>query len=320
VTRWLAAARTTCCLALSLALLSCDDPASPPGGASGRPIVFVARTEVPGGNVGDPGIHSIRSNGSGLRRLTLGAGHAISPAWSRDGERIAFASSPNGGTEIWLMNADGSNAHEASTGFRDCGYDYTHVSWAPSGQRLAAECWNDTWIFDLSTGTGYSLTERLGRGIAAPNWSPIESLLIYMGALTGSFEVDALVVNPDGGAPSRLFASASEPAWSPDGSMVAFTGPVSENGPTAIHVAKRDGSERRAVTVPDPTGWGDEGPTWSPDGRWLAFHRTSRLCANVGTPPREVCIPHWSIHIVRIDGTGLKKLTPDSLQATRPSW
>lgn len=304
--------------AIFVLLVSCSDPASPPGGANARRIVFVARTEFPGGDVGPPGIYSARGDGSGLRRLTLGAGHAIAPAWSRDGTRIAFASSIDGGTELWLMNADGSDPRRASAGFPSCVYDYTSITWNPTGQRLAAECLGETSVFDLQAGDAYSLSERIGERVFVPDWSSDGALLVFSGDVFNPGGPQAVVVSPEGGTPDPLFGPASDPAWSPDGRLIAFTAVA--QGSLAVHIANRDGSERRQVTFVPASAAADEGPTWSPDGRWLAFHRRSTLCANVGSPPREVCIPHWSVHVVRADGTGLRKITPDSLQATRPSW
>jgi TolB protein len=304
--------------ALAAALLSCSDPAAPPGGAGARRIVFVARTDFPGGNPGPPGIYSIRSNGSGLRRLTLGAGHAIAPAWSRDGGQIAFASSPEGGSEIWLMSADGGNPRRASAAFPSCGQDFTSITWNPSGTRLAAECFGQTSVFDLQSGQTYSLSDRIGRQIFVPDWSADGALLVFSGNHEHEDGPGAMVVSPEGGNVVRRFGPAADPAWSPDGSSIAFTA-ITE-GRMAIHIANADGSGRRQVTFPPASAGTDEGPSWSPDGRWLTFHRVSTLCDIIGSPPREVCIPHWSIHIIRTDGTGLRRLTPDSLQATRPSW
>ena len=132
------------------------------------------------------------------------------------------------------------------------------------------------------------------------------------------FSPDVSAVAPSGGPVTTVLAGASEATASPDGRSVAFL-VRDTSGYDVIHVADADGSRRRRVMAPDPKGF-DEGPTWSPDGRWLAFHRRSALCTTVGSPPVRTCIPHWSVYAVRVDGTGLRRLTPDSLQATRPAW
>jgi Tol biopolymer transport system component len=51
------------------------------------------------------GIYSIRSDGTGLRRLTPGDVNAVQPTWSPDGRRIVYSSEAH----LYVMNADGSN-------------------------------------------------------------------------------------------------------------------------------------------------------------------------------------------------------------------
>ncbi len=303
---------------LALTLLSCDDPASPPGGGDGRPIVFVGRVERPGESIGPPAIWSVRSDGSRLRRLGFGAGEALNPAWSRDGSRIAFATGAQGGPRIWIMNADGSIPMPASPNFPLCELWYTSISWDPSGTQMAADCSGDTWVMNLATQGSFSLSEQVDLDMHVPDWSADGQRLLFSGDVERDGTYDAVVVPPSGGTPVKLFGPAADPTWSPDGSMIAFT--AGDAGRFELHVANADGSGKRRVTPLPAEAGADEGPSWSPDGRWLTFHRRASLCGNVGTPPQEVCIPHWSIYIVRSDGTGLRRVTPDSLQATRPSW
>jgi dipeptidyl aminopeptidase/acylaminoacyl peptidase len=65
---------------------------------------------------------------------------------------------------------------------------------------------------------------------------------------------------------------ASEPAWSFDGTQIAFTAPSSSGGPTALFVAKDDGSALRQLTVPE-AGESDSDPSWSPNGDEVVFAR-----------------------------------------------
>jgi len=58
------------------------------------------------------------------------------------------------------------------------------------------------------------------------------------------------------------------PAWSPDGSRIAYVSDKSGDGD--IYVMDADGS-RPMLLTPDDRGAEDRSPTWSPDGRWIAF-------------------------------------------------
>jgi Tol biopolymer transport system component len=96
-------------------------------------------------------------------------------------------------------------------------------------------------------------------------------------------------------------AFPSAPAWSPDGSQIAFSavhdgafGPVRR-----ILVVNADGSGLRQVSPDDPAA--DDGPTWSPDGSRLIFTRNGVL------------------QVINVDGTGMTPLANEDGSST-PDW
>src|SRR5436309_8974612 len=99
----------------------------------------------------------------------------------------------------------------------------------------------------------------------------------------------------------RLNALPDAPAWSPDGSQIAFSAFVDGSfGPLRrILVVSSDGSGLRQVSPDDPAA--DDGPTWSPDGTRLIFSRGGVL------------------HVISADGSGLSSLGNDDA-ASLPDW
>jgi len=87
---------------------------------------------------------------------------------------------------------------------------------------------------------------------------------------------DVIVANADGSNRLSLTGGvgfASDPAWSPDGTKVAFSSihTSSGTGPGELYVVNADGSDLHAVTSGAPTGHFRVNPTWSPDGSQLAY-------------------------------------------------
>ncbi|HEY7708372.1 MAG TPA: hypothetical protein VH968_14500 [Gaiellaceae bacterium] len=153
-------------------------------------------------------------------------------------------------------------------------------------------------------------------------------------------------VNPDGSdrravTDPRTF-SPRDPAWSADGSRLAFQN--SRGGTGGVWTIGADGTAPRRVTTDQNDRW----PAWSPDGRRIAFVRFlngyDRLfVANVdGSGVTNVTAAHaihvqdpeWSpdgrqfafstgsrVHLVNADGTNLRLMTgPESANAGGPSW
>ncbi len=94
--------------------------------------------------------------------LTLSMTNDASAAWAPQGDRIAFGRQVRGGpggfgAQVWVMNADGSNARALTV---DAGFNYGALSWSADGQWLAALQWNLTepnaipeiWLIDTQTG------------------------------------------------------------------------------------------------------------------------------------------------------------------------
>jgi len=160
-----------------------------------------------------------------------------------------------------------------------------------------------------------------------------------------------------GGAPRRLdlpVAAAAAPAWSRDGSRIAFTGGTAApgrsdfTGPTRIWSARRDGSRAVAATHGAVR---DGAAAWAPDGRRIVFARAAGKRSslwifdrNGGTARRLThgaidVEPSWSpdgrsiafvridplrfqsgIWLVRPDGTKRRRILASFRGATDPVW
>lgn len=116
--------------------------------------------------------------------------------------------------------------------------------------------------------------ERVPLDITAPmyraTWSPDCSRVLFLRLYN-----ELWIADRDGSNARRLLPSgtrAFSPAWSPDGSRIAFAQADFSDGVAAkhIHLVDADGSGRRQLTSGDVN---DESPSWSPDGTHLVFQR-----------------------------------------------
>lgn len=150
-----------------------------------------------------------------------------------------------------------------------------------------------------STGTR---TSYVGPG-QDPAWSPDGTRLAFfecqyyvpfVGAPSCNPESGVMVMNADGSEPRKLTDGFS-PAWSPDGTVIAFV-----RGGSGIRTIRPDGGGDTAV----PNTEGVFGaPSWSPDGTRLAFSQAG------------------DIYVVGVDGSGLHQLTaPTSGSHLDPAW
>ncbi len=146
------------------------------------------------------------------------------PAWSPDGAKVAFTSSRSGRTGLWVVNAAGGATPTLIT---DSPQSVAKPAWSPDGTQLAFTCVVVAGNSDIcrinADGTGFVRVTSDPAQDAEPAWKPGASTIAFVTTrFTGLYEL--AVMNPDGGAVGRVSPGtlARDPAWSPNGTKLAF--------------------------------------------------------------------------------------------------
>jgi len=263
-----------------------------------RPLTFVSE------RAGPDELYAIESDGSGVARMGDGTASDLTPSWSADGSRVAFASNRGaaGNYEIYAMNRDGTGAHVITSAG---GFNW-FPAWSPDGSRIAFESARDgflaIYVVDAD-GTGLTRLTSDSAGDEHPSWSPDGSRIAFAGARGRTAQIYTMA--PDGSDAHALTRSAdpaTAPVYSPDGSRIAYV-VVPGSGNARLHVMAADGTGD--VTVTDGTDFSTF-PSWSPDGRKLAF-----MAQHDGA---------WQVYIIGANGARLTPLTSGSGTNLFPVW
>jgi dipeptidyl aminopeptidase/acylaminoacyl peptidase len=218
-------------------------------------------------------------DGSHPRQITFEAGIQQDPTFSRDGTKLSYRRFPPGAIgstaepgDVVVTDPSGSNVVVVATGLTDL----SHISWSPSGERLAFSGSVDgdpasVWIARADAGAPLRRLDLFDGTAWDPVWSPDGSQLA-LAAAPGLVVIDedgthARVLNHD--TYTEVGQKGESAEWSPDGTMITFTG-GEPGGPTQVYVVGLDGSPERRISV------GAENAahgTWSPDGAHIAFLR-----------------------------------------------
>jgi dipeptidyl aminopeptidase/acylaminoacyl peptidase len=218
----------------------------------------------------------------------VSSGH---PEWSSDGKYLAFLSARKGGTtQVWLLNRLGGEA----TQLTDFPQAVDSLAWSPDGKRLALVM-RDATRDELEAAKDRDEEKDSGEKVqkaekaekverekpkAAKPWV-IDRLQFkadevgYLDHRRTHLYVFDVASRKSAQVTGGDFDDAS-PAWSPDGTKLAFasnrTADPDRNYNEDIWVVSADNADKGAHLTQITTNPGeDHSPSWSPDGKWIAY-------------------------------------------------
>ena len=244
-------------------------------------------------------------DGENHKFLTDGKYLVLTPRFSPNSQQILYMSYAGRQPRVFLR--DLQTGREESLGAFD------GMSFAPRFSNdgksvvmsIASGGVTQIYKMDLSNRKLVKLTS--GNSIdTSPSYSPDGGRIVFNSDRGGSQQL--YVMGADGSNPQRISFGDGRygtPVWSPRGDLIAFT--KMSGGRFYIGVMRPDGSGERLLTE----SYLDEGPSWSPNGRVITFHRQY--------PNSHGRAGKTRIFTVDVTGYNLREVvTP--MDASDPAW
>jgi TolB protein len=257
-------------------------------------IAFVSTTS------GNKEIYSCEFDGYNPQQLTRNYSISLFPAWSSNGQYLAYTSYKGGKPDIYIKNL----AEMQEVSVAEKGINIT-PAWVPGKFEMAATLSfsGDQEIY-LLTGTG-KIIKRLTRmrgSDLSPTWSPDGKKLAFVSTRSGNPQI--YIKDLVSGKARRLTYQGNyntQPNWSPRGDKIAYSSLV--EGRHNIFLIDVEGLEPLQLT--NDSG-DNEAPSWSPDGSMIAFS------SNREGPSQ--------IFVMTAFGTDQRRLLTLKGEQTNPKW
>lgn len=282
-----------------------------------------------GGSNGEDNTHLLLENiKSPLPDISLFRIDGSFPSFSAKGDRIAFVEFPG----VYVVNSDGSNRRQVysenafSTVWNPVNEALVYTSAGPEFASESSEV--DIISINVDDVDGVDAVRRLttnGKNNAFPSVSPDGKWIVFRSGRTGYknlYIMDAM--GGEGKGLRRLTEGSWSDTmcnWSPDGDWIAFASDRENpgSGSFEMYLIHPNGTGLRKL-IQSGSGGRTNHPYFSPDGKSIVFTSDyGGISAEPISNPHHYQ-PYGEIFKIKLDGSGLKRLTHNSFEDGTPAW
>jgi len=282
---------------------SISDPQVSP---DGKWVAYVLSTPDSVKDKSDTDIWMISWDGKESVKLTASKEGESKPRWTPDGKYLTFLSSryETKKSQIWRMDRRGGEAEKLT----DLKYSISDYVWSPDSKKIALI------IKDQESKEEEEKKDKTAKPIMIDRYHFKQDGDGYLERKRNHLYVFDVETKKLDTLTKGDFDEAS-PIWSPDSKKIAFvsnrTDDPDRNGNTDLWVmdAKKGASLKQLTTWTDA----DNSPSWSPDGKWIAYLKSQ-------TPEYDI-YDQGQIAVIPADG-GTPKILNATLDrdASAPRW
>ncbi len=262
-------------------------------------IIFCGRTKKSTAQE----LYSCDYDGRERRQITRNKSINISPAWSKDTNKLVFTSYRRHNPDLYLIDFLKGKEYLLS---KRKGLNAA-ADWSADGRFLTLmqryENHSEITIISAQNGKTIRRLTKSRANQASPCWSPDNSEIAFVSDRSGTPQI--YITAASGGTPwrrlTRTEAYNANPDWSPHNDTIVFTSRI--DGIFQICTIKPDGSELRQLTHARNNC---ETPCWSPNGRHILFTKKVN-----GTQ---------QLMVMDSKGRNLQQVTFDKLDKFSPDW
>jgi len=247
----------------------------------GKWVAYALTTPDMSANRNASNIWIVATAGGAPLQLTQ-SGHDSSPEWSPDGKMVAFLSSREGNSQVYLLPMDGGEAHAVT--HLSTGADV--VKWSPDGKSIAftssvyPDCKDDACNKARDEEKEKNKVKaRVYEQLLYRHWDHWfegKRSHLFVEPADGSGEARDLNAGANYDVPPDQRGGPDDINFSPDSKELCFTAVTDKTEATStngdLFIVPAAGGEAKRITTNPPNPGFDGNPVYSPDGRYIAYH------------------------------------------------